>query len=225
MAKGLRLLNQGYYLKENDHTSSGHKLGGHCGLDGAISPNSGRSLLQMAQLTTDSPELLALAFPLPKLPLLYGWSCAISDGPLQYRVTSGSVEIVEFRKGDAYDDFPYEDYPDFFPEISMHSVALTAHEQAAIDHANSNGINFSTLTDDLERILRPNHQLGGSPYVGTEIQLQCKCRSCGGIMNFVAAIGNNCVSDERGFMGNDYAQLLYFVCDTCHLISAENFCD
>jgi hypothetical protein len=156
MAKGLELLTQGYYLKE-DRTSSAHTLGGKCELDGATSPNSGRPLLQMAQLTMESPELLPLAFPLPKLPLLYGWSCAISDGPLHYRVTDGSVEIVEFTKGVAYDDFPYEEYPDSFPKISMCSVALTAHEQAVIDRANSTGINFSTLTEDLERILRPNH--------------------------------------------------------------------
>lgn len=225
MAKRRSLLVQGYYLNADGFTSNSHTLGGKCELDGAISPNSGRPLLQLAQLSTGTSELLPLAFPTPKLPLLYGWSCAISEGPLHYRVTEQRVELVGFRKGEAYDDFPYEGYPDFFPEISMQSVELTADEQAAIDVANRDGINFSTLTEELERILRPNHQIGGSPYVGAEIRLQYKCRICNGNMNFVASIGNDCVSDKRGFMGNDYAQLLYFICDTCYLICAENVCD
>lgn len=225
MTRNMELLNQGYYLTPCSDGSAPHILGGKCNLGGAVSPNSGRPLTQMARLDTTAEELRPVKFPTRYLPLLYGWSCAISDGPLCYRVTENNVELVWFTEGPAYDDFPYEEYPDSFREVQVRAVELTSEEQTAINHANCNGIDFATITKELERILRPNHQIGGSPYVGSEIQLQYRSRCCDGNMNFVAAIGNDCVCDQRGFMGNDYAQLLYFVCDGCHLIRADNFCD
>lgn len=216
---------QGYYLKAGDQIPSLHVIGGKCELDGAISPNSGRPLTQMARLDTTSKELHSLRFATRYLPLLYGWTCAISEGRLCYRVKENSVELVAFVEGGAYDDFPYEGYPHYFEERAAELVKLTTDEQAAIDHANIHGIKFTALTDDLDRVLRPNHQIGGSPYVGSVIRLQHQCHHCEGQMHFVAAIGNDCFGDARGFMGNDYAQLLYFLCDSCYLICAENVCE
>lgn len=218
----MSLLQKGYFLEFAQGRIGPHILGGSCQLDGAISPNSGRPLMQMASLDTTSKELRAIRYPLKRIPLLYGWSCAISDSWLTYRVGERNVELIDFCTGPAYDDFPYENYPMAFGPVPVVAVRLTESQQHAIAKANRDGYEFISLDEELGKLFVPHHQIGGEPYIGHKEALVRPCRNCDGQLIFVAAIGNHNMLDGRGFMGNDLAQLLYYVCDRCHLILADN---
>lgn len=43
-------------------------------------------------------------------------------------------------------------------------------------------------------------------------------------MQFLAAAADGC-SDPRGFMGNEFLQVLFFICLGCNVIGAVQRCD
>ena len=110
----------------------GHILGGAQNIAGAVSPNSGRRLLQLAQINTADRRLELQAADFEMLPLLYSWTCDMHQGSFTYRVRPGSVELLDFQQGRAHTDFPYAGYPDAFAPQFMDLAPIDANDQKII---------------------------------------------------------------------------------------------
>ncbi len=106
-----------------------HRLFGMHSIAGAVSPNSGRPLLRLLQLDMADPRSGLNGGPGEVLPLLFSWSCAMSQSPVIYRVKSSTaVELMVYRRGKVYGDFPYSEYPTHFPERIAALVPIPATE-------------------------------------------------------------------------------------------------
>lgn len=220
---------KGYFLEPQlKQSMNDHVLGGECTLKGALSPNSGRRLLQLASFYVAEGTIECKDWKLPRIPLLYSWTCAICEGKFSYRCLENEIQIVESISGESYSDFPYENYPDGFSEMSVRLNPITGEEQNAIQEINMAPSN-SDLSFDLSarfpNLSTPRHQVGGVPYylAGEPADAQCPC--CGKDMFFFAEIGNKSFSDPRGFMGNDFVQLIFTVCPDCNVVAVDNFSD
>lgn len=83
----------------------GHVLCGDQTFAGAVSPNSGRRLLQLSQISTADQRLELDAANFEVLPLLYSWTCDIHQGTFSYAVGRGKIDVLDFRRGQAYTHF------------------------------------------------------------------------------------------------------------------------
>jgi len=126
---------QGYFV-ESATTDSPHALCGPQRINGAISPNTGLPLLLLVSLDPADPRLGISHLKLATLHLLYSWTCGISDGVFSYRESSEAVEIIAYTKGPLHTDFPYENYPLFFPRVPVELKALTSEEQIVVERLN-----------------------------------------------------------------------------------------
>lgn len=218
--------NQGYFAVTLDGPSEprySHLLCGRTVLRGAISPNSGRPLLQLLALDV-SDERLDLPRPsLAALPLLYSWTCPISEGVFSYRVTIDHVELIAFESGNPYEDFPYEDYPAAFAGRPVDLVPLTGAEQDAILCLNTRDIPFAER-DRLADLDKPRHQVGGVPRLLQPPIDEMKCPSCGAAMPLLASIASE-NGAPRGFADNDFVQVIYHLCRACVVLSCYHMAD
>jgi hypothetical protein len=198
---------QGYYMvpAKSAPSQDGHILGGSQSIAGAVSPNSGKPLLQLAQINTADPRLELETAGFAALPLLYGWTCDIHQGLFTYRVEPDRVELLDFPQGRTYTDFPYENYPDAFAPVPMNLAPIDAKGRR---------------TDPDE----PQHQLGGTPTLMQDAVSGLKCPRCAGAMPLFAAIAND-NGTPPGFTDNPYVQVVYHLCRACWVITCYNVCD
>jgi thiol-disulfide isomerase/thioredoxin len=70
----------------------------------------------------------------------------------------------------------------------------------------------------------PRHQLGGEPYLIQPGAGALDCPKCRAELPLLAAVGDDTI-DGRGFTGNDYVQVLYFLCTQCAILAAYQTCD
>lgn len=213
----------GYFLKPGVARSA-HSLCGTQQLAGASSPNSGLPLLLVASLDATDPRLGISNSTVNKLHLLYSWTCGISDGDFTYRESSEGVEILAYARGPAHDDFPYENYPAFFPRIAVELEALTAEEQDIIKQMNRRVDSEVPLHGEFPQLFAPRSQLGGEPRLMQWPPTPSTCPACGASMPLLASIGNENGS-AIGFTDNQFVQTLFFLCDTCTVVTAYNMCD
>lgn len=195
-----------------------------CGISksrNALSPNSGLPLLCLASLDTKDRRLELESFKEERLDLLYSWTCAIPEGEFVYRISQGAVKIISFSSGSGYPDFPFENYPESFPEVPVSLIAVPDSEAATARMLNANR-NFADWSKHRE-LTKPYHQIGGEP-VFVQKYSQMACPACKKDMAFMAVIGNN-NGQPRGFCDNDYVQVIYNVCDICFAIGVYNICD
>jgi hypothetical protein len=92
----------------------GHTFCGENRIKGADCPNCRRPLLVFFYLDTGDRRLNLTAWG-RIVPLLFCWRCELAHGVFQYRVHNGAVEHLRFRTGAGDPDFPYPDYPEYFP--------------------------------------------------------------------------------------------------------------
>ncbi len=131
----------------------------------ALSPNSGRRLLQLALIRTTDERLYLQTAEFEGLPLLYSWTCDIHRGEFTYRVDQREIEILAYEAGTTlYTKFPSKDYPDSFAPVTMNLVPITESEQKTISELNDRETRLESESAyagcDLDR---PQHQLGGIP--------------------------------------------------------------
>lgn len=213
----------GYFLKPGVARSA-HSLCGAQQIAGAISPNSGRPLLLVASLDTADPRIGISSSKVKTLHLLYSWTCGISDGDFTYRESSEGVEILAYATGPAHDDFPYENYPAFFPRIAVELEALTTEEQAVIKQMNRGMDGEVPLRRVAPQLVAPRSQVGGEPRLLQWPLPPYTCPVCRGPMPLLASIGNENGS-AIGFTDNEFVQTLFFLCNACTVVTAYNMCD
>jgi len=124
------------YLHQNgavlgDASSDGGiSLGGICPFAGAMSPNNGLPLTQLAVVELDAIGLDSSGWRVAKISFLYSWKCGIFEGDFSYRIIDGAVDILEHASGNPdVEDFPYPDFQIVFPAKSYQARSLTQDER------------------------------------------------------------------------------------------------
>lgn len=223
----MKFLSSVGYFVDDQSNCGGIVLGGACPLPGAVSPNNSLPLLQMACITND-PNFFAIPeWDLKNIHFLYSWKCGIHEGDFSYRHTVDKIEVIEFHAGPGDDGFPYDDYPDEFPVVEVGLQRISESDQKIIVELNSPTCppDYRYSNDRVDELSNPRHQFGGVPYLIDPELCQKKCVVCNEVMKIAATIGNESYSNEMGFFGNDFVQLVYSVCIGCKIISVQNFCD
>ena len=204
-------------------------IGGACKLQGAVSPNNGRPLLQHASVTLTRGGFWIPGWKSYNIHLLYSWQCNIYTEDFSYRETPTAIEVVEYAKGvDDTTGFPYEGYPSLFPPVRCDLLEIPPREQAIISRLNavdSSDPDYKYNTPGAEDLSNPRHQFGGEPFLFNPDTPRKTCPLCREEMTLVATIANENYSDADGFFGNDYVQVVYWCCPPCLVISARNFAD
>lgn len=183
-----------------------------------------KPFLRYLSLDTSDPSLGLHNMAVCSLPLFYCWTC--QSGSLQYRLAGpNAIEIIYHDTDGLALGFPYADYPDFFPEATVTLSDLTKEEQQVLRDINAD--------------LRPNHdywkgskplgicrhQVGGEPYlVQLDTEYEMLCPGCGKHMPFLYAAGDDCL-DPRGFVDNQFVQVIFHLCRACGIVSCFNQCD
>jgi hypothetical protein len=214
---------KGYRLIEmtNDNNDFSHHLCGKSQLHNAVSPNSGKPLLCLLSLDAKDKQLGIDFKNEPRIDLLYSWSCTIAEGDFSYRIISGKIEIISYEKGSYYDDFPYPNYPDAFPPISVGLEEVSEIEESIVKSLNRN--KDYRLRPEYKYLTTPYHQIGGEPYFVQDYKSE-KCPRCGDEMAFFATIGNE-NGYSLGFSNNEYVQVIFQLCSSCLVFLAYNVCD
>jgi hypothetical protein len=201
-----------------------HRLFGNHSIAGAVSPNSGRPLLRLLQLDMADPRLGLNGNPGDLLPLLFSWSCEMSQSPVIYRMaSSAAIELMISRRGKAYDDFPYTEYPSYFPERIAALAPISAAEQGAIRDLNSGRLDPSDLPANQRDLHVPRHQVGGEPFF-VQPWVSLDCPSCNRSMPFLASVGDDTGTPE-GLTGNRFVQICFSYCRPCRVVGARQQCD
>ncbi len=217
----------GYFLRPSSSGEWSHLIGGDCKLPGAIFPGSNKALIQIASLDLTDSRLSDLGLSTDVLPLLYGGACAAGEGRLCYSVKGGSIQILEYQEGAVYDDFPYSNYPVAFEGVSASLHLLTAQEQAVFTQLNccSDDDWFELTQVKHQDMSLPQHMVGGEPYLIGGVENASVCPTCAQPMALLATGGNAAYVDSRGFLGNDFVQLVYEFCLKCSTVVQNIYSD
>jgi hypothetical protein len=213
---------QGYTLEVGLESASlpwRHRFCGANDTRGAWCPNCQKPLLRFLLLDAADPRLELAHTDMEVLPLLFCWTCTISKHPFTYHVSDRGkgVELLEYEPGARFPDFPYEGYPVAFPEGRVSLRELDEARQAVIRKLNV-GQQRWELAAEFPRLARPTHQIGGEPYLVQAID-RPHCQRCTAEMPFLAALADSNLG-ERGFVENDFVQVLYHLCRPCQVIVA-----
>jgi hypothetical protein len=199
-----------------------HIFCGPQSIAGADCPNCERPLLRFLTLHTEDSRLGLSGMKAGSLHLLYCWQCNVAQDNFRYAITAeGAVELIANGVGGVEPDFPYHDYPVFFPGGQANLVKMTDATQAAIRSYNSSKSRYSDLRSNFPDASRCRHQVGGEPFLiqrnpdyAHDMADVLKCSQCGKFMPFLAAVSDDCL-DERGFTGDASVQVLYHFCKRC----------
>ena len=123
------------------------------------------------------------------------------------------------------EDFPYADYPVWFPGAPARLVMLSSESQGLLEALNAGHLDEGDIDQSHPDLCRPRHQLGGEPYlVQKDPAYSIACPECRLAIPFLAAFADDCV-DPRGFVGEPYVQVLFHVCRACRVVGAIQQCD
>jgi hypothetical protein len=220
-------LTQGFYLLPVPLAEHGyrHTVCGQHEIPGAWCPNCEKPLLRFFSFDPSDARIPRIGGGVP-IDLVYCWTCNISQRPFLYQLLpGGGVKLLRYGEGGVEHDFPYEDYPPYFPESLVNLLELTPDEQALIRQINADVLDIPL--DAKRRLTDPQHQLGGEPYLiqsNWEDWMVTECPLCQGPMVFLASVGDTTV-DGRGFTHNIGVQVLFSCCEACAVIGASQQCD
>lgn len=201
-----------------------HCLFGPHSIAGAVSPNSQRPLLRLLQLDMADPRLGFHENAGEVLPLLFSWSCEISQSPFIYRVTSSTaIELITYHRGEAYDDFPYPGYPSHFPERNAVLSPIPPLEREAIRSLNSGWMLSADRAAHQRDLGVVRHQVGGEPFL-VQPWHSLECPSCNRPMPYLASVGDD-TGTPKGLTGNRFVQTCFSYCAGCRVIGARQQCD
>lgn len=226
----LTIQKEGYFLEYSSSFDGNEKesVGQFCGknqLTGGMCGNCRKPFLVFAKF--DSARLTSCfsVGTLPEMVLVYCWTCSISEGLFFYEVgNQNSINVIQFIKGKPVEDFPYGNYPEFFPEGRIRLRKIPKDIQSLIENINSKKIDEFDVEKKNEKYIKPAHQFGGEPYlIDGKLEIVF-CPKCSLQMPFLASIADDCI-DSRGFTGNSYVQIVYLICISCWVVGAYQRCD
>jgi hypothetical protein len=121
-------------------------------------------------------------------------------------------------------DFPYEQYPAFFPQYGVTLQPLTADQQSVIEKLNRRADDPIALASEFPALEAPRAQVGGEPRLLQWPLAQPFCPVCRGGTRLLATFGN-ANETPRGFTDNAYVELLFHLCEACTVVVTENMTD
>lgn len=216
---------QGYFVQLTcfPTTVGNHRFCGEHDIVGAQCPNCQLPLLRFLSLElANSP--VQLGSTMPYAHLLYCWRCNLAQRGFSYCIVAKKeIAILAYGAGKEADDFPYEDYPNYFPGTYIDLMPLSNEEQEIIVKKMNDEINIYTYKNGkYEFLTKPQHQIGGVPLLmqsNWEDWIFERCPICNQTMIFFASIGDFCL-DVRGFTMNPYVQVIYLSCSHCNVFKA-----
>jgi hypothetical protein len=224
----MRTIERGYFLGGRSHTGPA-TIGGRDSLPNAISPYTGEPLLQLASVLVTQDAFWLPRWESKRVYFLYSWTCSIHEGVFSYRQTGETIEIVEYTGSNKREvDFPYADYPQQFDPVQFDLDPISAADQEILNTLNGpNAADFELKYEPgrARDLAQPRHQFGGLPFLLQSDACLQTCPICRTDMALIAAIGNENFSTPQGFVGEDFVQVVYWCCEECQLLSAQNFAD
>jgi hypothetical protein len=201
-----------------------HTLCGEHAVQGAISPNSGKPLLRYFALDLRDDRLGLSFFATRRLDLFFAWTCQISRDVLTYRIEGDErIQVLHYGQGRAYSDFPYANYPAYFPARLFELRKISPSEQRTITAVNRRRVRPTTVNDDRPDLVRPQHQVCGEPYLVNSPR-EITCPVCQGEMPIYASASDETMS-ERGFVQSNFVQVLFHLCASCAVVTAYQLAD
>lgn len=222
------ILEKGYFIRYSANPGSidnpANYFCGEHNVSGADCPNCNKKLLRLFSFDAHEFPVDRLSFPFSTVGLFFCWTCNISQGDFYYKyLDDDEIKILQYEKDGVVTDFPYELYPEYFPESHIEFVEIDENVQQAVSKLNlgvEDEINFDKQMRDL---IVPKHQFGGEPYLIQPDEIK-KCPECLDEMSFLVAVGDDCL-DDRGFTGNDFVQTIFKYCPKCFAFCAYQRCD
>jgi hypothetical protein len=197
------------------HLFAGEKL-----YDGGICPNCNKPLLLLLRINTRDEKVCISSDRLAEVPILFCWTCDVSQGMFSYKVLGkGEISVVEFQHGEIQSDFPYDNYPVFFPETPIVLEPVSPEEEQVLSKYHAGELDTSDLPDTLDR---PRHQIGGQPFCYSDDDVHCPV--CGEIIPLLGVLGDDTYSPV-GFVDNAFVQTLFHFCRTCDVVVMYQLCD
>ena len=211
----------GYFLNFQEDTMPDclaiHQFCGKHTISGAYCPNCEKPLLRFISFNL-SDNKIKVGIRHSILHLLFCWTCNVAQDPFFYKIIGeNEIEILEYEKGGVELDFPYENYPLYFPYRNAWLEQISDKEKVIISKINLGQESFEETKRINPKLFKPQHQIGGEPILPQCELDNLKCPSCNSSMPFLATIGNECDHPE-GFCGNDYVAVVYYLCGSCSVV-------
>jgi len=215
---------RGFTLRFTNRSRFAHTFCGEHSIPGAQCPNCRKPLLRMLTLDTADRRLGLQGLAVPRLHLLFCWTCNLAQGEASYRLLAdGGVRFVKHRRGGVARDFPYPNHPRFFPGSRFVPEPVPAAESRILGKLNSGELRSIDLRKADRHLATPRHQIGGQPYF-VQGPPSAECPRCNGPMTFLASIGDETL-DGAGFTGNSFVQVLFLLCEKDRIITTLQQCD
>jgi hypothetical protein len=210
---------------------SPHRIGGDAGPRAIGCPNCELPMLRMFLLAGKDP-FLARSIGLAEgadFDVQFCWRCEASQDWLQYRLRANAPpELAHARIGGVIPDFPYPDYPAFFPEGGVLPVPLP--ESAVNDEgelrswADDEGHEGpGSVMSNFGLVREERHQFLGKMFVRDETQIGV-CAGCGATMSLVMTVADHNLHPMgmANYMG---VMLAVYWCARCQMIAIRQQCD
>ena len=218
---------QGYfvnYLAKKSKADQNHYFCGDHRVSGADCPTCKKPLLRFLKVDMLDTRLYLESSPFEDLSLLYCWTCNIAQAPFYYQLKlDGGIDLLEYEKGGTKNDFPYKNYPIFFPGSHVRLDEITKDIQQDIILLNEGRKDECGEAVQSHKLDRPKHQIGGVPFFVQGLP-KMKCLEGNEEMPFLASIADDTV-DGKGFTGNPFVQVIFHYCEKCHVVGAIQRCD
>lgn len=243
-------------LLEWEESEFGHHFGGPIAHEGLAEEQCGFPCHLLCRLNTDDPDI-AIRIPGARwLPLYYSFCYENESMQTSYRVLSNSRVETYFDRTQSLklgdDRFPYEDFPETFPErpLTLDLLAFDPtnreHVEAYVNVFGIERLSAADRSEYLEQLARNWDSWGGlEPWSGSEDELinseaapcpqgppqsPCPNPRCGnheqhGSMQLFAYIPS-IPADGWSLWGEygDDTVILYEICPLCFAITATNQC-
>lgn len=219
---------EGFFLsfKENEiNKEFNHIFCGQNKVHGALCPNCNKPLLKYLSIDTRDDIVKNNFGDIKYLHFLFCWTCNIAQGDFVYQIIPpNEIRILNYKKGGLVLDFPYEDYPLFFPERKVGFKQIDEIYQQLIVDINREKKDIYDYIEEYPDIGAVKHQVGGEPMLIQRDIAKLKCQICREDMPLLASIGDR-HPDNISFTRNEFVQILYFYCKKCSVIGVRQFCD
>jgi hypothetical protein len=206
-----------------------HAFGGCHAYNGAECPNCRKPLIRHLRLDTNDP-LIPLAMSSTSLPLLYCMRCALCWENFAYQVVANdAIQIVRAHLGERAWDEWYSELGDVFPERAarLHRPPpefseLTDKLNADIELTEAEEARWWELLDRPRRYaIDAVNQVGGRTFF-IQRNPEPLCPLCGRQTFFLASLRNDLHTGIKVTPDGLAAQLLFYICPPCFLISVEH---
>lgn len=220
---------QGHWIRfcgQDEADPFEHAFCGAHNIPGAECPNCRTPLLRLLTLDLADARLQLASLSCPKLHLLYCWTCNEQAFPYVYSFDSdGGVSVIQAGLRGRARNFPYSDYPEYFPAQPIRLVPLTREDQDVLTRIGCDPRSDESfiLQERYPELATPHHQVGGRPYLIQDFWMDT-CPQCSAPTPMLAAISDD-TGGEHEFTDNPFVQVVFHLCTACQIVSVKNICD